>query len=83
MDIREVATWLTNIDGNGASDEDFAECMVMMYKMFLTSDTNINVTAKDMLAFDVEAFTKWIKDCLVEIIWSDEMCTSCWWKQEK
>ena len=82
LDNREVAEWLNNADGNGASDEDFVETMVFMYLINKgTKKPDENLTESDMRSFDTKEFTKWLKDVMDEILFSDEIDSSAWWKQ--
>lgn len=82
LDNREVAEWLNNADGNGASDEDFAETMVFMYLINKgAKKPDENLTESDMRSFDTNEFTKWIKDVMDEILFSEEIDSSAWWKQ--
>lgn len=81
MDIREVATWLANIDSNGCSDVEFAEVFVLMRKIWETRNPDYNLTKKDMEECDVENLTGWIASCLDEILFSDEIDRSAWWKE--
>jgi hypothetical protein len=82
MDVREVATWLANVDSNGCTDEEFAEVFVLMYKMWRSKDSNTDLEKEDMLNFDEFEFCDWLRSCLGEIIDSDEIDQSAWWKKE-
>ena len=79
----KAAEWLANINQEGADDIQFAETMVMLYKI-QQADTeeidHINITAEDIKKFDIEGFTDWLKETLNEIINSDEVDSSAWWK---
>ena len=77
-DYMEFAEWLANIDGEGATDEEFAEFFVYMYKMNKSRD----LSASDMRNAPIDEITKWINECLHEIIESEEECQSAWWKQK-
>lgn len=82
MSVREIAAWLANVDSNGCTDEEFAEVFVLMYKMWRSEDPNTDLEKEDMLNFNEFEFTDWLKSCLGEIIDSDEIDQSAWWKQE-
>lgn len=82
MNPKEVAEWLINEDGNGASDEEFAETIVYMQRIFKGNKEDIK-TAEDMTKIDTKEFSIWIKDCLDEIIFGTECNISAWWKKEK
>ena len=80
MDIRELATWLVNADGNGASDEEFAETVILMHKIWKTGNPNVEITKEDMLEANTATIASHLKEWLDEIIFSTEMDPSCWWK---
>lgn len=82
MSVREIAAWLANVDSNGCTDEEFAEVFVLMYKMWRSTDPNADLEKEDMLNFNEFEFTDWLRSCLGEIIDSDEVDQSAWWKQE-
>ena len=80
MNPREIGMWLANADENEpCTDEDFAETMVYLYKYAAGDDTAI--TAEFMRSFDIVAFTEWLNKCLGEIIQSEEIDQSAWWKK--
>ena len=80
MDERKIATWLANIDSNGASDEEFAETIVLSYMIWKTGNRNYQLTAEDMKNADTAELTGHIKMCLDEILFSEDADPSCWWK---
>ena len=82
MDVREVAAWLANVDSNGCTDEEFAEVFVLIHKMWHSEDPNAELKKGDMLQFDEFEFCDWLRHCLGEIIDSDEVNQSAWWKKE-
>lgn len=82
MDMQEIASWLANPTGEGASDEEFAETIILAYKIWKTGNPKANITKDDMLNADTKTITSNIKQQLDEIIFSEEMDPSCWWKQE-
>lgn len=82
MNVREVATWLANVDSNGCTDEEFAGVFVLMYKMWKNNDPEAKVTKDDMWEFDESEFSDWIHETLWEIIESEETNQSAWWKKE-
>ena len=82
MDLREVAAWLANVDGSGATDEEFAEAIVLAYKMWQENSTDIVLSESDMNKFSVDEFIADLADTLEEIIFCDDVCESCWWKKE-
>lgn len=83
MDERKMAEWLANIDSNGASDEGFAETIVLAYMIHKTGNKNYILTAEDMNNFDITEFSVKLQDTLREILHSEEIDPSCWWKKEK
>lgn len=82
MSVKEIAAWLANVDSNGCTDEEFAEVFVLMFKMWRSEDPNTDLEKEDMLNFNEFEFTDWLRSCLGEIIDSDEVDQSAWWKQE-
>lgn len=82
MNVREVATWLANVDSNGCTDIEFAEMFVLMFKMWRSEDPNTVLEKEDMLNFNQFEFCNWLEFCLGEIIDSDEIDQSAWWKKE-
>lgn len=83
MDIREMAVWLANIDGKGATDEEFAEFFVLYNKIVKTENPDVELTKEDMVNADVNGIMKSIKDPVDEIIFSEEVDISAWWKQKE
>ena len=81
MGLTDLAIWLTNVDCTGASDEEFAEFIILTYKMWKTNDPKTTITKDDMLNADTSAIASKLKEILDEIISSDEVDTYCWWKQ--
>lgn len=81
MTPREVAEWLINEDGNGATDEEFAETFAYMQRIFGENKEDIK-TPKDMMNIDTEELANWVKRCLDEIIFDSECNKSAWWKGE-
>ena len=75
----DTARWLANFDGNGASDEAFAEFFVTFYKMHKENKEAVPSSA-DMLEFNPDEFSSWIHEVLEEILFSEEIGPSCWWK---
>ena len=81
MNESELAKWLANTDGDGATDEEFAEFFVKLYLIWNNKkDPKENLTADDMKNFDTLRFTTWLKEVLDEIIFLDEVDASAWWK---
>lgn len=82
FDSWTVSDWLNNSDGFGASDEEFAETFVLLY---LKNQSHwkkaVSLSADDMKNFSTEKFAKWMKSCLDEIIFSEDIDTSAWWKK--
>lgn len=83
MDIREMAVWLANIDGKGATDEEFAEFFVLYNKIVKTENPSVELTKEDMVNADVVSIVNSILNPVDEIIFSEEVVTSAWWKQKE
>lgn len=67
---------------------EFAELFVKYYKVVksgddLTTAEDIDLTADDMNTFDLDGFLEYMKNVLGEIIFSEEIESSAWWKQEE
>ena len=81
QEIHDVANFLAF-----STDEELAEVFVRWKKLNendrLTSE-QINLKAEDMLNFDSKKFGKFVGDVLDEIIDSDDIDSSAWWKQKK
>ncbi len=78
----EVADWLANKDGHGATDEDFADCMVMFAKVWLNNaDIGGGLTKEDMKKFKTDIFVKRLGEALDEILFSEGIDPSAWWKE--
>ena len=82
MDVREVAKCLANADGNGFGDVKFAETFVLMYKIWKTNNVNYELTREDMNNFEIGEFKEWLTGCIAEILFSEEIDPSAWWKQK-
>ena len=80
MDKNEIAKWLSAGGENGASDVEFAETMVLLWKRQRNDKSDL--TATDMKNFSTNDFCAWMKNCLDEIIFSEEIDSSAWWKQQ-
>lgn len=79
--FRSFITWILNNDGNGATDEEYAEFFVYLYKLW-KDDTASSPTSVDMLNAPIDDITSWINTSLREILPADsECCTGAWWKQ--
>ena len=77
----EVAEWLVN----DASDEEYAEALVLTYigwKHGITKRTD-ELTKKDMISIDPQDVSDMVYSCLWEIIFSDECDPNAWWKEEE
>lgn len=83
MDIREMAVWLANLDGNGATDEELAEFFVLYNKIIRTENPDVEITKEDMLNADVNSIMNLIWNPIDEIIFSEEVDASAWWKQKE
>ena len=75
MDNREIAAYLINL-----TDEEFAETFVLMKKMWKEERDDVALEKKDMLEFDIASFVRWLESVLDEIIFSEEIDASAWWK---
>lgn len=77
MDIREMAVWLTE----RATDEEFAEFFVLYYKIFKTGNLDVELTKEDMANADIDEIVRYaIKNPIEEILFSEEVDASAWWK---
>ena len=83
MNIREMAVWLANLDGNGATDEEFAEFFVLYNKIIRTENPDVEITKEDMVFADVNSIMNLIWNPVDEIISSEEVDASAWWKQKE
>ena len=84
MDANEMAKWLAVGGKNGASDEEFAEFFVMLFLNWKDRNMDMqptSLTKSDMMEFDTAEFTEWLKTNLDEIIFSEEVDSSAWWKK--
>ena len=77
----QVALWLQEGGEDGASDVEFAETMVRLWK--LQNNGNSELSKEDMQEFDTTKFCNWLESCLDDIIFSEETDSSAWWKQEE
>lgn len=83
MSLSEIAAWLANVDSEGCTDEEFAETFVLMNKIKKEERNDVVVETEDMLNFNAKEFAEWLADCLDEIIFSEEVDQSAWWKQKE
>lgn len=74
------AAALADLNGDGLSDEQFAEFFVLAYKMWKTNDSHTVLTADDMNHADVDAITNKLNETLKEILFDEDVCTLAWWK---
>lgn len=75
----EVAKYLKN-----TTDEEFVESIVLWY-MYQKEEKSEEeaLTKEDMQAVDTEKIAAFIKSILDEIIFSDEIDSSAWWKKQE
>ena len=83
MTMTEIVNELLTCD-----EIDCAQIFVWYWKAVNTNGGlalahEVDVTADDMNNFDLEGFTKHIHDVLDEIIFSEEIEDSAWWKGEQ
>ncbi len=80
----EVARWLMD-GGDNAIDVEFAETFVLMYKIYKEKpgDKEISLTKEDMTEADTQAIANMVKAILDEVLFSKEIDSSAWWKQEE
>ncbi len=84
MGMTELAQFLSSPNGESCTDEEFAELMVRLYGSQKDSSfATKRLSKEDMTNFDTDSFTKWLKNVLDEIIFSEEIDSSAWWKQEE
>ena len=76
MDKYEVVNFLKN-----CTDEDFAEVFVRYHYTCKGYAEDRDLSADDM-RIDVDALMKDIRTAVDEIIYSDEIDASAWWKGE-
>lgn len=90
ISLNDAAQWLGggSVPELSAAEKDgldvrFAETLVLMYKMQNNWDNRENETlnSTDMQNADPDAITGFIRGCLDEIIYSEEIDASAWWKQ--
>ena len=79
--MKDFALWLANPTSEGATDEEFAETIVLAHKIWKTGDPEADLTKKDMVKANTEEIAANIKEILDEIIFSKEIDPSCWWKK--
>ena len=82
-DPKEIAIWLYNANGEGATDEEFAEVFATMAKMRRNkySLTTEQLEPSDVTGFDIGKLCRWIQESLEEIIHDEEVDTYAWWKK--
>lgn len=84
MSMNEIVDILMTAD-----EIEVAEMFVKFWKLMdvdpngTTSAGEIDVTADDMNHFDLDGFLKFLKVFLGEIIFSEEIEASAWWKGEQ
>lgn len=66
-----------------ATDEQFVEIFAYYYKMFCKDDFGETLTAQDVKTMDIDKVTTTIRTALGEIVDSEEICQSAWWKGAK
>lgn len=72
-----------------AQDEEYAEFFVKLIKLIkidpdgTTLADEISIDESDMRNFNLEDVKKYITDALDEIIYSDDIDASAWWKGEQ
>ena len=77
----EAAEWLVN----DANDEEYAEALVLTYigwKHGLLKTTS-ELTKEDMLTADTQAIADMVKETLDEILFSKDIDSCAWWKEER
>ena len=83
IDPNEVAVWLMNLDGNGASDEEFAEFVATCYYIWKTDNPNYVLTKEDMQNLNTKELTDTLKETMDEIVFDKDIDSYCWWKQKE
>ena len=78
MSYMKFAEWLVV----GATDEEFAEFFVRMYKVWKGATKSPGLNYLEMRNAPIDEITNWINKCLHEIIESEDECASAWWKQK-
>ena len=79
----EVATWLFNPNGFGATDEEFAETFVLAYKIWKEGyGVDGRLTVEDMYKYDTQEIADCLQRCLHEIIYDEDVDESAWWKRD-
>ena len=65
------------------TDEEFAETFVRFMQLHKAEGrVDGPLTKEDMLSFDVDECTKLIGDILREVLFSPEIDTGAWWKED-
>ena len=77
MDMYEVVNYLTT-----CTDEDFAEVFVRYYYTAIKGEAEDKALTADDMRIDVKKLVRNIETALDEIIYSDEIDSSAWWKEE-
>jgi len=80
ISTRDAAEFLANVNSDGASDEKFAETVLLAYKMWKEGKSDVSLTKRDFLECDPEKISTTLKDILSEIIFSEDIDESAWWK---
>ncbi len=77
---REVAAWVMNVGGTGATDEEFAEFFVYLERM--REDRKFQIKTPGDMLINTERLSDWVDGSLQEIIYGNEGDDPvCWWKK--
>lgn len=82
--MNEAINYLIN-----ATDDEYAEFFVKFIKLIkidpdgTTDADEISIDKDDMRNFNLDDVKKYITTALDEIIFSDDICSSAWWKGEQ
>lgn len=80
MNTLELAKTLIN-----ATDEEFAEVFAYLNRFHKSNGIirDENRLTKDEMSLDTYELSRWIEDSLREIIYSEEIDSSAWWKDDE
>ena len=78
--LKKAAEYLSAVGNMSATPFQFAEFFVLLYNMQERGETDIKLTADMVKDFPIEDFSRWLSECLDEIIRGNADCREQWWK---